>query len=158
MLLVKGYLRYWAETVFTLRAPVTLTFDLLTPKSIGFFYSIKAITLWSLNALVQTVLQLLRGNQVWQTDRWTDGQGKIMSPPEGGGEDIINLRLMKSNQPIKQGFILWRHSQLRNQKPNSRWLLWKMDGGHLIFVAVLNFPRNLLLIRSIQSTKDGFNH
>ena len=45
--------------VFTLRAPVTLTFDLLTPKSIGFFYLIKAITLLSLNDLGQAVLELL---------------------------------------------------------------------------------------------------
>ena len=31
---------------------MTLTFDLLTPKSIGVFYSIRATTLWSLKALV----------------------------------------------------------------------------------------------------------
>jgi len=29
---------------FTLRITVTLTFDLLTPKSIGIFYSIRATT------------------------------------------------------------------------------------------------------------------
>jgi hypothetical protein len=47
--------------VFTLRAPVTLTFDLLTQKSIGFFYSIRAITIFSLNGLEQALLQLLTG-------------------------------------------------------------------------------------------------
>jgi len=41
---------------------VTLTFDLLTPKSIGVFDLIRAITLWSLKALGQRVLKLLSGN------------------------------------------------------------------------------------------------
>ena len=69
---------YWAETVFTLWVTVTLTFDLLTPKSIGVFYSIRAITLWSLKALGQRVLELLSGNgfyssghcdlDLWPTD------------------------------------------------------------------------------------------
>ena len=127
MLWVKQYSSYWAETVFTLRTPVTLTFDLLNPKinrspllnkdiyhmkfegsgwnrtpvierkrfslfrplwpwpliywppkSIGFFYLIRAITLWSLNALGQWVLELSRGNgfhsldpcdlDLWPTD------------------------------------------------------------------------------------------
>jgi len=40
---------------------VTLTFDLLTPKSIGVFYLIRAITLWSLKPLGQRVLELLSG-------------------------------------------------------------------------------------------------
>ena len=31
---VNGYWSYWAETIFTLRVTVTLTFALLTPKSI----------------------------------------------------------------------------------------------------------------------------
>ena len=75
---VKGYMRYWAETVFTLWVTVTLTFDLLTPKSIGVFYSIRATTLWSLKALAQRVLKLLSGNgfhssshcdlDLWPTD------------------------------------------------------------------------------------------
>jgi len=55
-----------------------LTFDLLTPKSIGVFYLIRAITLWSLKALGQRVLELLSGNgfhssghcdlDLWPTD------------------------------------------------------------------------------------------
>ena len=74
----KGYLSYWAETDFTLRVTVTLTFDLLTPESIRVFYSIRAITLWSLKALAQMVLELLSGNgfhssrhcdlDLWHTD------------------------------------------------------------------------------------------
>jgi len=57
------------ERKFTLHVTVTLTFDLLTPKSIGVFYSIRAITLWSLNALAQRVLELLSGNvfSLWVT-------------------------------------------------------------------------------------------
>jgi len=63
---------------FTLRVTVTLTFDLLTPKSNGFFHSIRAITLWSLKVLAQRVLELLSGNgfhslghcdlDLWPTD------------------------------------------------------------------------------------------
>ena len=55
-------LSYWAKTDFTLRVTVTLTFDLLTPKAIGVFYLIRAITLWSLKSLCQRVLELLSGN------------------------------------------------------------------------------------------------
>ena len=40
--------------------PITL--NLLTPKSLGFFNSIRAITLWSLKALAQMVLEFLSGN------------------------------------------------------------------------------------------------
>ena len=75
---LKGYSSYWAETVFTLRVTVTLTYDLLTPKSIGFLYLIRDITLWSLKALGQRVLELLSGNEfhssghcdidLWPTD------------------------------------------------------------------------------------------
>jgi len=57
-----GYSSYWAETDFTLRVTVTLTFDLLISKSIGVFYSISVITLWILKALDQRVLKLLSGN------------------------------------------------------------------------------------------------
>jgi len=63
---------------FTLRVTVTLTFDLLTPKSNGFFNWIWAITIWSLKALAQRVLKLLSGNgfhssghcelDLWPTD------------------------------------------------------------------------------------------
>ena len=70
---------------------VTLTFDLLTPISIGVFYSIRAITLWSMKALGHKVLKLLSGNEVWQTDWRTDGQmdrrtrQKQYVSPRGGG-------------------------------------------------------------------------
>jgi len=58
---------------------VTLTFDLLTPKSIGIFYSIRATTPWSLKARAQRVLKLLSENgfhssghcdlDLWHTDQ-----------------------------------------------------------------------------------------
>jgi len=58
--------------------PWPLTFDLLTPKSEGVFYSIRATTLWSLKALAQRVLNFLSGNgfhssshcdlDLWPTD------------------------------------------------------------------------------------------
>jgi len=77
-LCVKGYSSNRAETDFTLRVTVTLTFDLQTPISIEVFYSIRAITLWSLKALGQRVLELLSGNgfhssgqcdlNLWPTD------------------------------------------------------------------------------------------
>ena len=63
---------------FTLRVTVILIFDLLTPKSTAVFSSIRAITLWSLKALGQRVLELLSGNgfhswghsdlDLWPTD------------------------------------------------------------------------------------------
>jgi hypothetical protein len=40
---------YWEETVFSYKVIVTLTFDLVTQKTIGVFYSIWTIILWSLN-------------------------------------------------------------------------------------------------------------
>jgi len=75
---VKGYSSYWAETDFTLRVTVTLTFNLLTPISIAIFKTIRAITLWSMKALGEKVLELLSGNgfqslghcdlDLWPTD------------------------------------------------------------------------------------------
>jgi hypothetical protein len=32
---VKGFLTYWAEKLFEVKAPVTLTFDLVTSKLVG---------------------------------------------------------------------------------------------------------------------------
>jgi len=66
------------KMVFTLRVTVTLTYDLLTPKSNGFFNSIRAITLWRLKTLAQRLLKFLSGNgfhssghcdlDLWPTD------------------------------------------------------------------------------------------
>jgi hypothetical protein len=49
---------------------VTLTFYPLTPKSIGVFYPIWTIILWSLNIVGQMELKLCFGNQI--ANRWTD--------------------------------------------------------------------------------------
>jgi hypothetical protein len=48
---------------------VTLTFDLVTPKSIGVFYPIWAIIL---NIVGQMEVKLYSGNQI--TNGWTEGQ------------------------------------------------------------------------------------
>ena len=62
---------------------MTLTFDILTPRSIGLFYSKRAITLWRLKVLGQRVLELLSGNgfhslghcdlDLWPTDPKING-------------------------------------------------------------------------------------
>jgi len=77
------YDRFEMEAFFRVRRTCTyiymnMTFDLLTPKSIGIFYLIRTITLWSLKALAQMVLELLSGNvfhslghcdlDLWPTD------------------------------------------------------------------------------------------
>jgi hypothetical protein len=91
---------------------VTLTFDLLTPKSMGVFYIIRAITLWSLNALGQTVLQLLRGNEVWQTNRKT-GQKQYVSP-RGGGDIIMHWLLYIIS--LQTSALYWQYLFLREQR------------------------------------------
>ena len=50
---------------------MTLTFDLLTPKSIGVFLSLSSICVRSMKSLGQTLFELSRYNEVW-TDRRTD--------------------------------------------------------------------------------------
>ena len=54
---------------------MTLTFDLLTPKSIGVFLSLSSICVWSMKSVGQTLFELSRYKEVWtdgQTDRQTD--------------------------------------------------------------------------------------
>ena len=54
-----------------------LTFDLLTPKSIGAFLSISSICVWSMKSVGLTLFELSRYNEVWtdgRTDRQTDGR------------------------------------------------------------------------------------
>jgi hypothetical protein len=53
---------YWAETVFSFNVIVTLTFDFVTPKSIGVFHRIWIIILWSLKIVGQMELKLCSGN------------------------------------------------------------------------------------------------
>ena len=55
------------KMVFTHWVTVTLTFDQLTPKSNGFFNSKRAITLWSVKDLAQSVLELLSGNSFYSS-------------------------------------------------------------------------------------------
>ena len=54
---------------------MTLTFDLLTPKSIGVFLSLSSICVWSMKSVGRTLFELSRYNEVWtdgRTDRQTD--------------------------------------------------------------------------------------
>ena len=63
---------------------LTLTFDLLTPKSIGVFLPLSSICVWSMKSLGQTLFKLSRYNKVWtdgQTDRQTDRQGDYYRAP-----------------------------------------------------------------------------
>ena len=54
---------------------LTLTSDLLTPKSIGVFLSLSSFCVWSMKTLGQILFELSRYNELWtdgRTDRWTD--------------------------------------------------------------------------------------
>ena len=51
---------------------LTLTFDLLTPKSIGVFLSLSSICVWSMKSLGQTLFELSRYKE--SVDRRTDGR------------------------------------------------------------------------------------
>jgi hypothetical protein len=51
ILWTKWNLSYAAETIFSFMVIVTLTFDPVTPKSIGVFYPIWTIILWSLKTV-----------------------------------------------------------------------------------------------------------
>ena len=56
---------------------VTLTFNLLTPKSIGVFLSLSSICVWSIKFVDWSIFELSHYNKVWtdrRTDRQTDGQ------------------------------------------------------------------------------------
>ena len=73
---------------------MTLTFDLLTPKSIGVFLSLSSICVWSMKSPGQTLFELSRYNEVWrdgqtdrQTDRRTDGR------TDGRTDKVITIGL-----------------------------------------------------------------
>jgi len=74
---------------------VTLTFDLLTSKSIGVFYSIRATTLWSLKALGQRALELLSGNGFHSSDHCD----LDLSPTDPNINRVLQLN--KSYHPMK---------------------------------------------------------
>ena len=50
------------------RDSMTLTFDLLTSKSIGVIYYLRPIHMWSLKTIGQCVLKLLVGNHFCDVD------------------------------------------------------------------------------------------
>ena len=59
---VKALSRYCAEMAFTLKVAATLTFDLVTPKSKGVFYTLWPTSLQSLVKLGQSILKISRRN------------------------------------------------------------------------------------------------
>ena len=59
---VKALSRYCAEMAFTLKVAATLTFDLVTPKSKGVFYTLWLTSLPSLVNLGQSILKISCGN------------------------------------------------------------------------------------------------
>ena len=87
---VKALSRYCAEMAFTLKVAATLTFDLVTPKTIGVFYTLWPTSLTSLVNLGQSVLKILRGNGfyskghrdlvLWPSDPKTIGVLYILWP------------------------------------------------------------------------------
>ena len=65
-------LENWHSQRGPLWGHVNLTFDLLTPKSIGVFLSLYSICVWSMKSLGQTLFELSRYKE--SVDRRTDGQ------------------------------------------------------------------------------------
>lgn len=66
---LKWHSSYLARAIFRLKLTVTLTFDKLIPKTIGFFRLIRAIIVSSLKVVSQTVLKLLNWNKDGQMNR-----------------------------------------------------------------------------------------
>ena len=68
---------YWSETVFHVKVTLTLTFDQLTSKSIGFICWSWPIHLLSMRSLGQSVLKLLIGNRFYSIFE----KGEIIQEP-----------------------------------------------------------------------------
>ena len=69
---------------------LTLTFDILTPKSIGVFLSLSSICVWYMKSVGWTLFELSRDNEVWtdgQTDGRTDGR------TDGQTDKVITIGL-----------------------------------------------------------------
>jgi len=146
---------------FTLRVTVTLTFDLLTLKSIGFFYSIRAITLWSLKALGQRVLELLSGNgfqssghcdlDLWPTDPKINRAlllNKGYHPAKFEGSGSKGTRVIERKRSVTDGQTDRRTRQKQYVSPrggrhNERWQWRKNDA--------------IILVASVACTKFGVN-
>ena len=69
--LVTRILSYWLETIFKEKVTVTLTFDLLTSKSLGVIYWSYPTTVWSFNYLVKG-LSSYWSETTWSTEEQTD--------------------------------------------------------------------------------------
>ena len=123
---------------------MTLTFDLLTPNTIGTFYSIRAISIWSLKSLGETVLKLSSRNSFQLTRPCDLG----LWPTDPSNER--NLLLNKGNQHIKFEDRRWNGTQVIVWKrfsvygPLWPWPFWPTDP---------NNKRNLLLNKGNQHMK-----
>ena len=71
-----------------------MTFNLLTPKSIGVFLSLSSICVWSMKFVGWEIFELSHYNKVW-TDRQTDGQSDYYRAP-ASSMDPANLLTPKS--------------------------------------------------------------
>ena len=128
---------------------MTLTFDLLTPKSIGFFYSIRAITLWSLKALGQRVLELLSGNgfhssghrdlDLWPTDPKINRGlqlNKGYHPMKFEGSGSKGTRVIERKRSVTDG-----------QTDKAKTICLPQRGGDIIFnVPILKCISQTLII------------
>jgi len=108
---VKAFSSYWSKIVFHIKVTLTLTFDPLTSKSIGFICWSWLISLPNMRSLGQSVLKLLIGNSfsckghtdldLWPTDL------KI---------NMVHLLVM-TNTPTKYEVPGSKRSQVIDRKP-----------------------------------------
>ena len=77
----KGESSYAPETSFSNLCIVTLTFDLLTSKSIGHILDSWGVCMWSFMMIGVKGKQLCAGNQMRTADGRTDGHGDSSIPP-----------------------------------------------------------------------------
>ena len=115
----QAFSSYWLDTIFTLKVIVTLTFDFLTPKSIGLIYWLRQIYMWSLKAKGQSVLKLLSGNN-FKIERLCDLDLWPINPKVNRAH-----LLTKTNTHVKFEDCGAKRSQVIEQKRLSYWRsLW----------------------------------
>ena len=142
---------------FSLFRSVTLTFDLLTPKSTGVFYSIRAIILWSLKALGQRVLELLSGNgfhssghcdlDLWPTDPKIN-RGLLLNkgyhPMKFEGSGSKGTRVIERKRSVTDG-----------QTDKAKTICLPQRGGYIIKCTVTEpmFNVNLEMLKATSAYK-----
>ena len=116
---------------------MTLSFDLLTPKSIGVFLSLSSICVWSMKSLGQTLFELPRYNEVW-TDGRTYKVITIGLPhPRWRGPNYYSVHSSTLNRDpnpgsqlnvnpwfgvtFQRGIKTWGHNSTWNKDPGSQF-------------------------------------